>query len=64
MKNIREFIGQSIFVAGLLTVVVSVLLSGDFTDGAEGAIVGGAVAILIGYCIAGWDPKDGPSVGY
>ena len=54
MKNMREFIGQTIYLVGLMTVVLAIAISGDFGQPADGFIVAGAVAVLIGYCVQGW----------
>ncbi len=54
--HLRKFIGTLIFIAGLQTVVGSIVLTQGFQP-PPAIIVGGFAAILVGYSIAGWRGK-------
>ena len=54
MTHLRQLIGQSIYLVGLMTVVLAIALSGDFGQPADGFIVAGSIAVLVGYCVQGW----------
>ena len=56
--SLQKFIGTVIFIAGLTTVYAAGQLSGSFSE-ASGALVGGAVAVLVGYCVIGYHKPTG-----
>ena len=56
--KIRETIGQLLFVAGLATIWAAGHLSGSFAE-ASPLLAGGAVAVVVGYSIAGWHKPNG-----
>ena len=51
--RIREWVGQLIFVGGLATIYTGGQVAGSFAE-ATPALAGGAVAVVVGYSIAGW----------
>ena len=51
--KLRKLIGQLIFIAGLQTVVGAIVLSQGFQP-PPALVVGGTVAMLVGYSIQGW----------
>ncbi len=54
--NIRKFIGTLIMIAGLETVVGTIVLSQGFapTGYSAALVMAGFAAVVIGYSIAGW----------
>ena len=56
MTRIRQYAGQLIFVAGLSTIYMAGQLSGSFAQ-ASPLLAVGAVAVVVGYSIAGWRPN-------
>lgn len=53
IDHIRQFVGQAMFILGLLEVFDGV--NSGF-DGTEVAV--GALTAIVGYLIQGWDPKN------